>query len=171
MATGSSTSRSRGGPRTELHLDVAERPRNLRQTEVAERPGRAIAAWPRYRERPALRRPPAGRIEVALTDDRVLLDDGEERACRQPFGRHGAVLEARRSVEDRIGAVGVDGQDDGVGHGEPPGAIASVNGGTLRRALERTRPRWCRASPASGRSRTRESARAGASRSRAGRLA
>jgi len=41
------------------------------------------------------------------------------------------VLEARGAVEDGVGVLSVDGEDDGVGHGDPPDVIARVIGAGL----------------------------------------
>src|SRR5205814_8521307 len=90
-----------------LTLDVAERAGDLRQSEVAERARRAVAARLRDGEGPPLRGLPGRRAEIAFAHDGAGLDDREVGLRRKALRWERAVFEARRAVEERVGVLGV----------------------------------------------------------------
>src|SRR5205807_4833993 len=101
-------------------FDVSERAGDLRETVVAHRPRRAVAASFRDGERPALRGIAFGFAEPALADDGAGSDDRQVGARWQLLWRKAAVIGVSVAGEDRVGVFGADGKDQGGGHGVLP---------------------------------------------------
>src|SRR5581483_7913793 len=117
----------------------AEAARDLRQAVVADRLRTAIAARVAHRERPAVLGATAPFAEHALAHDGAGADDGEVGLRREPRGRQRAVIAVAASVEQRVGVLRADREDELV-HRAPPEIFGSDIGPPLTTPSSRRAP-------------------------------